>query len=147
MLYEPRGVTFEGLLHLLGRALQGRKAQGLGIFSSGNSREIDLLQGWSGIGGEQLHSFEGLQCLSTSVTSAVFLSSNSAGRVHFFFFFTKKVKWLSMKILNIVIKITVTIIILWKCTLYSHFCRAFPSCKFKHCAKQHLSSSPLMSAF
>uniref|UniRef100_A0ABK0L7E6 Epithelial cell transforming 2 like n=1 Tax=Rattus norvegicus TaxID=10116 RepID=A0ABK0L7E6_RAT len=46
VLYEPRGVTFEGLLHLLGRALQGRKAQGLGIFSSGNSREIDLLQGY-----------------------------------------------------------------------------------------------------
>ncbi|XP_052025989.1 epithelial cell-transforming sequence 2 oncogene-like isoform X2 [Apodemus sylvaticus] len=46
VLYEHGGVTLEGLLHLTDRALQGRKAQGLGIFSSGNSREIDLLQGY-----------------------------------------------------------------------------------------------------
>ncbi|XP_057617452.1 epithelial cell-transforming sequence 2 oncogene-like isoform X2 [Chionomys nivalis] len=44
--YEHSGVTLEGLLHLLDRALQGRKARSLGIFSSGNSREIDLLQGY-----------------------------------------------------------------------------------------------------
>jgi hypothetical protein len=48
VLYEHSGVTLEGLLQLTDRALQGRKAQSLGIFSSGNSREIDLLQGWSG---------------------------------------------------------------------------------------------------
>nr|XP_048281414.1 epithelial cell-transforming sequence 2 oncogene-like isoform X2 [Myodes glareolus] len=44
--YDHSGVTLEGLLHLLDRALQGRKARSLGIFSSGNSREIDLLQGY-----------------------------------------------------------------------------------------------------
>ncbi|XP_038196220.1 epithelial cell-transforming sequence 2 oncogene-like isoform X2 [Arvicola amphibius] len=44
--YEHSGVTLEGLLHLLDRALQGRKARSLGIFSGGNSREIDLLQGY-----------------------------------------------------------------------------------------------------
>ncbi|XP_060236208.1 epithelial cell-transforming sequence 2 oncogene-like [Meriones unguiculatus] len=47
VLYEHSGVTLEGLLHLTHRALQGRKAQSLGIFSSGNSREIDLLQGYN----------------------------------------------------------------------------------------------------
>ncbi|CAO2628384.1 Epithelial cell-transforming sequence 2 oncogene-like [Lemmus lemmus] len=46
VLYEHSGVTLEGLLHLLDRALQGRKARSLGIFSGGNSREIDLLQGY-----------------------------------------------------------------------------------------------------
>ncbi|XP_021030181.1 epithelial cell-transforming sequence 2 oncogene-like [Mus caroli] len=46
VLYEHSGVTLEGLLQLTDRALQGRKAQSLGIFSSGNSREIDLLQGY-----------------------------------------------------------------------------------------------------
>uniref|UniRef100_A0A8C6N4K9 Epithelial cell transforming sequence 2 oncogene-like n=1 Tax=Mus spicilegus TaxID=10103 RepID=A0A8C6N4K9_MUSSI len=46
VLYEYSGVTLEGLLQLTDRALQGRKAQSLGIFSSGNSREIDLLQGY-----------------------------------------------------------------------------------------------------
>ncbi|XP_075804435.1 epithelial cell-transforming sequence 2 oncogene-like [Microtus pennsylvanicus] len=44
--YEHSGVTLEGLLLLLDRALQGRKARSLGIFSGGNSREIDLLQGY-----------------------------------------------------------------------------------------------------
>ncbi|XP_015860181.1 epithelial cell-transforming sequence 2 oncogene-like isoform X1 [Peromyscus maniculatus bairdii] len=46
VLYEHSGVTLEGLLHLVDRALQGRKAQSLGIFCGGNSREIDLLQGY-----------------------------------------------------------------------------------------------------
>ncbi|GAB1294932.1 Epithelial cell-transforming sequence 2 oncogene-like [Apodemus speciosus] len=46
VLYDYGGVTLEGLLHLTDRALQGRKAQSLGIFSGGNSREIDLLQGY-----------------------------------------------------------------------------------------------------
>ncbi|CAH6778095.1 Ect2l [Phodopus roborovskii] len=45
MPYEHSGVTLEGLLHLIDRALQGQKALRLGIFSTGNSREIDLLQG------------------------------------------------------------------------------------------------------
>ncbi|XP_076783041.1 epithelial cell-transforming sequence 2 oncogene-like isoform X3 [Arvicanthis niloticus] len=46
VLYDHSGVTLEGLLQLTDRTLQGRKAQSLGIFSSGNSREIDLLQGY-----------------------------------------------------------------------------------------------------
>ncbi|XP_028635080.1 epithelial cell-transforming sequence 2 oncogene-like [Grammomys surdaster] len=46
VLYDHSGVTLEGLLQLTDKALQGRKAQSLGIFSSGNSREIDLLQGY-----------------------------------------------------------------------------------------------------
>ncbi|OBS76761.1 hypothetical protein A6R68_16792, partial [Neotoma lepida] len=46
VLYDYSGVTLEGLLHLTDTALQGRKAQSLGIFSGGNSREIDLLQGY-----------------------------------------------------------------------------------------------------
>ncbi|XP_051020374.1 LOW QUALITY PROTEIN: epithelial cell-transforming sequence 2 oncogene-like [Acomys russatus] len=46
VLYDHSGVTLESLLHLIERALQGRKAQSLGIFSIGNSREIDLLQGY-----------------------------------------------------------------------------------------------------
>ncbi|XP_031236604.1 epithelial cell-transforming sequence 2 oncogene-like [Mastomys coucha] len=46
VLYEHSGVTLEGLLQLTDRALQGRKAQSLGIFSGGNSREIDLLRGY-----------------------------------------------------------------------------------------------------
>uniref|UniRef100_A0A8C2MV46 Epithelial cell transforming sequence 2 oncogene-like n=1 Tax=Cricetulus griseus TaxID=10029 RepID=A0A8C2MV46_CRIGR len=46
MPYEHSGMTLEGLLHLTDRALQGQKARRLGIFSGGNSREIDLLQGY-----------------------------------------------------------------------------------------------------
>ncbi|XP_040584306.1 epithelial cell-transforming sequence 2 oncogene-like isoform X2 [Mesocricetus auratus] len=46
ILYEHSGVSLEGLLHLIDRALQGQKARRLGIFSSGNSREIDLLRGY-----------------------------------------------------------------------------------------------------
>ncbi|KAL1770309.1 epithelial cell-transforming sequence 2 oncoprotein-like isoform X1 [Sigmodon hispidus] len=44
--YEHSGLTLESLLHLIDRALHGRKARSLGIFSGGNSREIDLLQGY-----------------------------------------------------------------------------------------------------
>uniref|UniRef100_A0A8C6QRP4 Epithelial cell transforming sequence 2 oncogene-like n=1 Tax=Nannospalax galili TaxID=1026970 RepID=A0A8C6QRP4_NANGA len=46
MVYEHSGVTLEGLLYLIETALQGRKAQSMGIFSSGDSREINLLQGY-----------------------------------------------------------------------------------------------------
>ncbi|KAM4817266.1 epithelial cell-transforming sequence 2 oncogene-like isoform 1-T1 [Urocitellus parryii] len=43
---EHGGMTLESLLYLLGKALQGRKAQSIGILSDGDSREINLLQGY-----------------------------------------------------------------------------------------------------
>ncbi|XP_073929515.1 epithelial cell-transforming sequence 2 oncogene-like isoform X3 [Castor canadensis] len=46
VVYEHSGVTLESLLWLTERALQGRKAQSVGIFSDGDSREINLLQGY-----------------------------------------------------------------------------------------------------
>ncbi|KAM9234366.1 epithelial cell-transforming sequence 2 oncogene-like isoform 2-T2 [Dugong dugon] len=45
VVYEHCGITLEGLLSLIERALDGRKAQSMGIFSDGDSREINLLQG------------------------------------------------------------------------------------------------------
>jgi hypothetical protein len=50
VVYEHSGVTLESLLWLTERALQGRKAQSVGIFSDGDSREINLLQGRPGQG-------------------------------------------------------------------------------------------------
>ncbi|KAM9667277.1 epithelial cell-transforming sequence 2 oncogene-like isoform 4-T5 [Trichechus inunguis] len=46
VVYEHCGITLEGLLFLIERALDGRKAQSIGIFSDGDSREINLLQGY-----------------------------------------------------------------------------------------------------
>lgn len=81
--YEHSGVTLEGLLHLLDRALQGRKARSLGIFSGGNSREIDLLQGWSGDWRRTVPQVECLQRLPTNVTvTTALLTSHSLGKVH-----------------------------------------------------------------
>ncbi|XP_037700131.1 epithelial cell-transforming sequence 2 oncogene-like isoform X2 [Choloepus didactylus] len=47
VVYEHSGLTLESLLHLTAKALGGRMAQSLGIFSGGDSRGIDLLQGCS----------------------------------------------------------------------------------------------------
>ncbi|XP_021567154.1 epithelial cell-transforming sequence 2 oncogene-like [Carlito syrichta] len=46
VVYEHSGMTLESLLYLIGKALTGRKAQSMGIFSDGDSREINLLQGY-----------------------------------------------------------------------------------------------------
>ncbi|XP_059556458.1 epithelial cell-transforming sequence 2 oncogene-like [Myotis daubentonii] len=46
VVYEHSGMTLESLLYLTDRALGGQKAQSMGIFSDGNSREINLLQGY-----------------------------------------------------------------------------------------------------
>ncbi|XP_077632202.1 epithelial cell-transforming sequence 2 oncogene-like [Crocuta crocuta] len=46
VVYEYSGLTLEGLLYLVEKALDGRKAQSMGIFSEGDSREINLLQGY-----------------------------------------------------------------------------------------------------
>ncbi|KAF7483809.1 Hypothetical predicted protein [Marmota monax] len=43
---EHGGMTLESLLYLMRKALQGRKAQSIGILSDGDSREINLLQGY-----------------------------------------------------------------------------------------------------
>nr|XP_042704131.1 epithelial cell-transforming sequence 2 oncogene-like isoform X6 [Chrysemys picta bellii] len=45
VLYEHCGLTLESLLFYIEKALDGRKAKSIGIFSDGNSREINLLQG------------------------------------------------------------------------------------------------------
>ncbi|KAF5920081.1 hypothetical protein HPG69_014449 [Diceros bicornis minor] len=46
VVYEHSGLTLESLLYLIEKALDGRKAQSLGVFSDGDSREINLLQGY-----------------------------------------------------------------------------------------------------
>ncbi|KAM5263996.1 LOW QUALITY PROTEIN: epithelial cell-transforming sequence 2 oncogene-like [Ctenodactylus gundi] len=46
VVYEHSGVTLDNLLYLTEKALSGRKAQSMGIFSNGDSREINLLQGY-----------------------------------------------------------------------------------------------------
>lgn len=48
VVFEHSGITLEGLLYLVEKALDGRKAQSLGVFSDGDSREIHLLQGRPG---------------------------------------------------------------------------------------------------
>ncbi|XP_032130521.1 epithelial cell-transforming sequence 2 oncogene-like isoform X4 [Sapajus apella] len=45
VVYE-HSVTLESLLYLIEKALDGQKAQSMGIFSDGDSREINLLQGY-----------------------------------------------------------------------------------------------------
>nr|XP_023507003.1 epithelial cell-transforming sequence 2 oncogene-like isoform X11 [Equus caballus] len=44
VVYEHSGLTLESLLYLVEKALDGQRAQSLGVFSDGNSREIHLLQ-------------------------------------------------------------------------------------------------------
>ncbi|XP_070352444.1 epithelial cell-transforming sequence 2 oncogene-like isoform X3 [Equus asinus] len=46
VVYEHSGLTLESLLYLIEKALDGKRAQSLGVFSDGNSREIHLLQGY-----------------------------------------------------------------------------------------------------
>ncbi|KAM4865844.1 epithelial cell-transforming sequence 2 oncogene-like isoform 2-T2 [Thomomys bottae] len=46
VVYEHSGMTLESLLCLVDRALHGQKALSVGIFSDGNSREINLLKGY-----------------------------------------------------------------------------------------------------
>ncbi|XP_048210630.1 epithelial cell-transforming sequence 2 oncogene-like [Perognathus longimembris pacificus] len=46
VVYEHSGTTLESLLCLVDRALHGQKAQSVGIFSDGDSREINLLKGY-----------------------------------------------------------------------------------------------------
>ncbi|XP_074846574.1 epithelial cell-transforming sequence 2 oncogene-like [Carettochelys insculpta] len=45
VLYEHCGATLQSLLFYIEKALNGRKAKSIGIFSNGDSREINLLQG------------------------------------------------------------------------------------------------------
>ncbi|CAK7301259.1 Epithelial cell-transforming sequence 2 oncogene-like [Vulpes lagopus] len=46
VVYEHRGLTLDSLLYLIEKALDGQKVQSMGIFSDGDSREINLLQGY-----------------------------------------------------------------------------------------------------
>ncbi|XP_057345135.1 epithelial cell-transforming sequence 2 oncogene-like isoform X3 [Manis pentadactyla] len=46
LVYEHSGLTLESLLYLIEKALDGQRAQSMGIFSDGDSREINLLQGY-----------------------------------------------------------------------------------------------------
>ncbi|XP_047413266.1 epithelial cell-transforming sequence 2 oncogene-like isoform X1 [Sciurus carolinensis] len=46
VVYEHGGMTLDSLLYLIGKALHGRRAQSMGILSDGDSREINLLQGY-----------------------------------------------------------------------------------------------------
>ncbi|XP_045721582.1 epithelial cell-transforming sequence 2 oncogene-like [Mirounga angustirostris] len=46
VVYEHSGLTLESLLYLIEKALDGQKVQSMGIFSDGDSREINLLQGY-----------------------------------------------------------------------------------------------------
>lgn len=48
VVYEHSGGTLENLLYLIDKALDGQKAQSVGIFSDGDSREINLLEGKMG---------------------------------------------------------------------------------------------------
>ncbi|XP_043860733.1 epithelial cell-transforming sequence 2 oncogene-like [Dromiciops gliroides] len=47
LVYEYSGLTLESLLLLVEKVLDGRKLQSIGIFSDGDSREINLLQGYT----------------------------------------------------------------------------------------------------
>ncbi|EQB78758.1 epithelial cell transforming sequence 2 oncogene-like protein [Camelus ferus] len=44
VVYEHSGLTLESLFYLIEKALDGQKAQSVGIFSDGDSREINLIQ-------------------------------------------------------------------------------------------------------
>lgn len=66
VVYEHSGVTLESLLYLMDKALDGQKAQSVGIFSDGDSREINLLQGKVGL--ERTANCALMQCLSTWMT-------------------------------------------------------------------------------
>ncbi|XP_077750963.1 epithelial cell-transforming sequence 2 oncogene-like isoform X9 [Canis aureus] len=46
VVYEHSSLTLDSLLYLIEKALDGQKVQSMGIFSDGDSREINLLQGY-----------------------------------------------------------------------------------------------------
>uniref|UniRef100_A0A8C3VP79 Epithelial cell transforming 2 like n=1 Tax=Catagonus wagneri TaxID=51154 RepID=A0A8C3VP79_9CETA len=46
VVYDYSSLTLESLLYLTEKALDGQKVQSVGIFSDGNSREINLIQGY-----------------------------------------------------------------------------------------------------
>ncbi|XP_045670683.1 epithelial cell-transforming sequence 2 oncogene-like [Ursus americanus] len=46
VVYEHGGLTLESLLYLIEKALDGQRVQSMGIFSDGDSQEINLLQGY-----------------------------------------------------------------------------------------------------
>lgn len=48
VVYEHGGLTLESLLYLIEKALDGQRVQSMGIFSDGDSQEINLLQGKPG---------------------------------------------------------------------------------------------------
>lgn len=45
LVYDHSDITLESLLYLIDKALDGKKVKSMGIFSEGNSREVNLLQG------------------------------------------------------------------------------------------------------
>uniref|UniRef100_A0A4X2JWP5 Epithelial cell transforming 2 like n=1 Tax=Vombatus ursinus TaxID=29139 RepID=A0A4X2JWP5_VOMUR len=47
LVYEYTGLTLESLLLLVEKVLDGRNVRSIGIFSDGDSREINLLQGYT----------------------------------------------------------------------------------------------------
>uniref|UniRef100_G3W1L8 Epithelial cell transforming 2 like n=1 Tax=Sarcophilus harrisii TaxID=9305 RepID=G3W1L8_SARHA len=47
LVYEYTGLTLESLLLLVEKVLDGQKAQSIGIFSDGDSRKINLIQGYT----------------------------------------------------------------------------------------------------
>ncbi|XP_074165804.1 epithelial cell-transforming sequence 2 oncogene-like isoform X2 [Sminthopsis crassicaudata] len=47
LVYEYTGLTLESLLMLVEKVLDGQKAQSIGIFSDGDSRKINLIQGYT----------------------------------------------------------------------------------------------------
>ncbi|XP_049643958.1 epithelial cell-transforming sequence 2 oncogene-like [Suncus etruscus] len=46
LVYDHSGINLESLLYLIDKALDGKKVKSMGIFSEGNSREVNLLQGY-----------------------------------------------------------------------------------------------------
>ncbi|XP_055982263.1 LOW QUALITY PROTEIN: epithelial cell-transforming sequence 2 oncogene-like [Sorex fumeus] len=46
LVYDHSGITLESLLYLIDKALDGQRVTSMGIFSDGNSREVNLLQGY-----------------------------------------------------------------------------------------------------
>lgn len=65
VVYEHSGITLDSLLYLIEKALDGQRVQSMGIFSDGDSREINLLQGKMGL--ERITTFALMQRLSTCV--------------------------------------------------------------------------------
>ncbi|XP_054992716.1 epithelial cell-transforming sequence 2 oncogene-like [Sorex araneus] len=47
LVYDHSGITLESLLYLIDKALDGQRVTSMGILSNGNSREVNLLQGYN----------------------------------------------------------------------------------------------------